>query len=198
MPALLVTRAVDTGPGGENDPNRALVAIRRRDRRARAASDVACESRSRCRRRRCQWLGDVAPVRVRKLFFSEKQENPNDPNSATKFFLTTDGEAPKPFDPQSNVPDIVVRQGDVEDWIIENRSMELHAFHIHQIHFMLLRLVRHCRQRAVSARYGQRPLLQRPDAAAIPACGFAWIFAIPTSSARSSTTATFSSTKTAE
>ena len=29
-------------------------------------------------------------------------------------------------------------QGDVEDWIIENRSTELHAFHIHQIHFLLL------------------------------------------------------------
>jgi len=26
----------------------------------------------------------------------------------------------------------------VEDWIIENRSTELHAFHIHQIHFMLV------------------------------------------------------------
>jgi FtsP/CotA-like multicopper oxidase with cupredoxin domain len=26
----------------------------------------------------------------------------------------------------------------VEDWIIENRTQELHAFHIHQIHFMLL------------------------------------------------------------
>jgi FtsP/CotA-like multicopper oxidase with cupredoxin domain len=31
-----------------------------------------------------------------------------------------------------------VKQGDVEDWIIENRSTELHAFHIHQLHFMLL------------------------------------------------------------
>jgi FtsP/CotA-like multicopper oxidase with cupredoxin domain len=36
------------------------------------------------------------------------------------------------------VPDIVVQQGDVEDWIIENRSTELHAFHIHQLHFLLL------------------------------------------------------------
>jgi FtsP/CotA-like multicopper oxidase with cupredoxin domain len=26
----------------------------------------------------------------------------------------------------------------VEDWIIENRTQELHAFHIHQLHFMLL------------------------------------------------------------
>jgi FtsP/CotA-like multicopper oxidase with cupredoxin domain len=32
----------------------------------------------------------------------------------------------------------VTQQGDVEDWIIENRSTELHAFHIHQLHFMLL------------------------------------------------------------
>ena len=31
-----------------------------------------------------------------------------------------------------------MKQGDVEDWIIENRSTELHAFHIHQVHFMLL------------------------------------------------------------
>jgi FtsP/CotA-like multicopper oxidase with cupredoxin domain len=32
-----------------------------------------------------------------------------------------------------------VHQGDVEDWIIENRSTELHAFHIHQIHFLLMK-----------------------------------------------------------
>jgi FtsP/CotA-like multicopper oxidase with cupredoxin domain len=49
-----------------------------------------------------------------------------------------EGQAPTPFDPDSSVPNITVRQGDVEDWIIENRSQELHAFHIHQIHFMLL------------------------------------------------------------
>ena len=29
------------------------------------------------------WLGDVPPVRVRKLYFSEKLQDPNDPNSAT-------------------------------------------------------------------------------------------------------------------
>jgi FtsP/CotA-like multicopper oxidase with cupredoxin domain len=36
------------------------------------------------------------------------------------------------------VPDIVAQQGTVEDWIIENRSRELHAFHIHQLHFLLM------------------------------------------------------------
>ena len=31
-----------------------------------------------------------------------------------------------------------VHQGDVEDWLIENRSRETHAFHIHQTHFLIL------------------------------------------------------------
>jgi len=39
---------------------------------------------------------------------------------------------------KSGLPNIVAEQGTVEDWIIENRSNELHAFHIHQLHFMLL------------------------------------------------------------
>jgi FtsP/CotA-like multicopper oxidase with cupredoxin domain len=135
--ALLVTRAVDTGPAGENDPNRALMAIT-------AATDAsepqaALPARAEPLPQPVRpWVGNVVPVRVGKLFFSEQPENPNDPNSPTKFFLSIDGETPKPFDPQSDVPDIVVKQGDVEDWIIENRSMELHDFHIHQLHFQLL------------------------------------------------------------
>jgi FtsP/CotA-like multicopper oxidase with cupredoxin domain len=32
---------------------------------------------------------------------------------------------------------MTVQLGDVEDWVIENRTQELHAFHIHQIHFLL-------------------------------------------------------------
>ena len=42
------------------------------------------------------------------------------------------------FDMNSEIPNIVAQQGTVEDWIIENRSRELHAFHIHQLHFLLL------------------------------------------------------------
>jgi FtsP/CotA-like multicopper oxidase with cupredoxin domain len=136
MPAQLVTRAVDTGPAGENDPNRALVAIRAMTDAPEPEASLPARSEPLPASAR-PWVGDVAPVRVRKLFFSEQQENPNDPNSPTKFFLTMDGESPKPFDPQSDVADIVVKQGDVEDWIIENRSMELHDFHIHQLHFQL-------------------------------------------------------------
>jgi FtsP/CotA-like multicopper oxidase with cupredoxin domain len=42
------------------------------------------------------------------------------------------------FNAKSGLPNIVAKQGTVEDWIIENRSNELHAFHIHQLHFMLV------------------------------------------------------------
>jgi FtsP/CotA-like multicopper oxidase with cupredoxin domain len=133
----LVTRTVDTGPAGENDPNRAIAAIESSadapEPRAKLETDPKPQAVP-----ALPWLGDVSPVRTRKLYFSEKRENPNDPNSPTLFYLTVDGQTPQLFDPKSNVPDIVVRQGDVEDWIIENRSTELHAFHIHQIHFMLL------------------------------------------------------------
>jgi FtsP/CotA-like multicopper oxidase with cupredoxin domain len=132
-----VTRTVDTGPGGENDPNRAIATIqsfgrcaepRSKARRfARAASSAGVP-----------WLGNVTPVRTRKLYFSEKLTDPNNPNSATEFYITVDGKTPALFDPQSGIPDIIVKQGTVEDWIIENRSNELHAFHIHQLHFLLL------------------------------------------------------------
>lgn len=134
---LFVTRTVDTGQGGENDPNRALVAIES------TADAVAPRSRLPAHPEplatsTLPWLGDVQPARVRRLFFSEKLEKPDDPNSATTFYITEEGHTPKPFDPMSSEPDIVVHQGDVEDWIIENRSTELHAFHIHQLHFQLV------------------------------------------------------------
>jgi len=137
LAALLVTRTVDTGQGGENDPNRALAAIVTSPDARPAASTLPSEHEP-LPPPALPWLGNVAPVRVRRLYFSEKLSNPADPNSATDYYLTVDGETPKPFDPAASEPNIVVRQGDVEDWIIENRSTELHAFHIHQLHFLLV------------------------------------------------------------
>jgi len=137
VPALFVTRTVDTGQGGENDPNRALASIVASEDAPEPQSQLPTDSKP-LPPPTLPWLGDVQPVRVRRLYFSEKLSDPNNPNSATEFYLTVDGQTPAPFDPASTTPDIEVRQGDVEDWIIENRSTELHAFHIHQLHFMLM------------------------------------------------------------
>ena len=35
-------------------------------------------------------------------------------------------------------PAIVTTTGSVEDWTVENRAGEAHAFHIHQIHFLVM------------------------------------------------------------
>jgi hypothetical protein len=37
-----------------------------------------------------------------------------------------------------NPPDIITNRGAVEDWTIANRTSEVHEFHMHQIHFLLL------------------------------------------------------------
>jgi len=83
-------------------------------------------------------LATISPVRQRELYFSEKVMDPKHPDTSTIFYITETGHTPKAFDASVLAPDIVVHQGDVEDWTIENRSQESHAFHIHQLHFLLL------------------------------------------------------------
>ncbi|HEX3846832.1 MAG TPA: multicopper oxidase domain-containing protein [Steroidobacteraceae bacterium] len=136
-PALFVTRTVDTGQGGENDPNRALATIVAASDAPEPQSKLPAFSRP-LPPPALPWLGEAKPVRTRRFYFSEKLRDPKNPNSATDFYITEEGKVPAPFDPTAAAPDIVARQGDVEDWIVENRSTELHAFHIHQLHFMLV------------------------------------------------------------
>jgi FtsP/CotA-like multicopper oxidase with cupredoxin domain len=135
--AQLITRFVNTGPAGENDPNRPLIAINTRADAPEPNSSMPKFS-SPLAAPMQPWVGNVTPTRTRKLIFSEEPVDPADPNGAMKFYLTVDGQTPTPFDPARTEPNIVAQQGDVEDWIIENRSGELHAFHIHQIHFQIV------------------------------------------------------------
>ncbi len=136
-PGLLVTRTVDTGPGGENDPNRMLARIVA-SANAPEPQSILSQSPEPLAVSTQAWLGDVQPIRVRRFYFSEKLADPNDPTSAIEFYLTPEGHEAKMFDMNETTPDVVVQQGTVEDWIIENRSSELHDFHIHQLHFLLL------------------------------------------------------------
>jgi FtsP/CotA-like multicopper oxidase with cupredoxin domain len=135
--ASFVTRKVDTGRDGENDPTRPLAqmvasaeAPEPRAKLTTTSGPAIAESEP--------WLGTVKPTRERKLYFAEKPQDPANAKSPIVYSINEDGRAPAPFDPTSKNPDITVQQGDVEDWIIENRTRELHAFHIHQTHFLLL------------------------------------------------------------
>jgi FtsP/CotA-like multicopper oxidase with cupredoxin domain len=58
-------------------------------------------------------------------------------NGPIQFYITVDGQKQKVFEANEK-PVITTKVGAVEDWTIENRALETHAFHIHQIHFLVL------------------------------------------------------------
>ncbi|MBB5330214.1 multicopper oxidase family protein [Tunturiibacter gelidoferens] len=135
--ATLLTLNVDTGPDGDNDPQRPLAAIKVSDAAKNPSLAVGAVSAPPPLHMRFQGLSEAKPVKQRKLYFSEVLTDPTDPNSPTNFFITVDGATPTLFDPD-NPPAIITTQGSVEDWTIENRALENHEFHIHQIHFLVL------------------------------------------------------------
>ena len=82
-------------------------------------------------------LARAKPIRTRRFYFSEKVLDPQHPATSTTYYITEQGAKPEAFH-FSAAPNVTVRSGDVEDWVIENRSQESHAFHIHQLHFLTL------------------------------------------------------------
>jgi FtsP/CotA-like multicopper oxidase with cupredoxin domain len=81
-------------------------------------------------------LAELHTTKVRNLFLAEATNGTNGP---TKFFLTVEGHTPAAFD-RSGSPAVTTRVGAVEDWIIANHSGDVHAFHMHHMHFLLLQV----------------------------------------------------------
>jgi FtsP/CotA-like multicopper oxidase with cupredoxin domain len=134
--ATLMTLNVDTGPDGDNDPTRPIAAINASNTASEPPLTVPYPSELPHQQRFAE-LDRELPTAHRTLYFSEVLSDPTDPNSPTNFFITVDGQTPTLFSPD-NPPAIITTQGSVEDWTIENRALENHEFHIHQIHFLLL------------------------------------------------------------
>ena len=129
--ASLVTLAINTGPDGDNDPQRTIATIQT----VSGATASSNEQRlpvdtSGAWRQRFAGLANATVDTMRTLYFSENPQQ-------SQFFITVDGVTPVVFDP-NNPPAIVTTQGSIEDWTIQNRSLENHEFHIHQIHFLVL------------------------------------------------------------
>ena len=135
--ASFVTRKVDTGRDGENDPSRPLAKIVTSPDSPEPRATLSTVTEPRIQPDQT-WLGNAKPVRERKVYFWEKPQDPSDRKSPIVYAITEDGREPEPFDPGASVPDITAELGTVEDWVIENRTQEIHAFHIHQLHFLLL------------------------------------------------------------
>jgi len=127
----LSTYGFNTGPIGDPMPGTRLANIvigptvaDARSKRAAPTSTAA---------QRFSGLASVTPNTTRSLYFSESNEGTNGP---AQFFITVNGQVQKVYDP-SNPPAIITRIGNVEDWTISNQTGEPHAFHIHQLHFLV-------------------------------------------------------------
>ncbi len=141
--ATFLTLDVDTGPGGDIDPQRPLATIVKSNASvAIVTPQLKMPARSGVRpSQRFDGLADAKVTATRALFFSEVIFYPPDTDwggeGQAQFFITVQGQLPVVFNPD-NPPAITTTQGSVEDWTIQNQTSEVHEFHIHQIHFLLL------------------------------------------------------------
>ena len=129
--AQIVTQRYDTGPAGESMPYRVLANIEWTGEPARPTWPAPISNLF-------SSLESLKPTRERKLYFSETHQDPGNYLSPATYMITVEGQEARPFDMQWKKPNIVARQGTVEDWTIENRAPEAHNFHIHQLHFQVL------------------------------------------------------------
>lgn len=129
--AQFVTKYINTGPLGDQDPYRALSNIKLANNCKESDDDTlpAYRAEEPAPHQLFNGLKSETVSVTRRLYFSE---NPD----TNQFFITVDGKTPQVFD-NNNPPSITTHQGSVERWIIENRAEENHEFHIHQIHFLV-------------------------------------------------------------
>jgi FtsP/CotA-like multicopper oxidase with cupredoxin domain len=138
--AILVNLGFDTGPVGNPNPFGVLGDIvssadaGKRGFKVPPKHHLPAAKMPPRLKQRFAGVANAKPTATRSLYFSEATEGSNGP---TNYFLTVAGQTPRVFDP-SLPPAIVTNVGAIEDWTIENHSSEEHAFHIHQIHFLVM------------------------------------------------------------
>ncbi|HEX4078730.1 MAG TPA: multicopper oxidase domain-containing protein [Rhizomicrobium sp.] len=135
--ALLMTKRIDTGPGGDIDTRRPLAKIQlTNDMREIPKSILPLAGH--VSGDRFAGVDDSMVTAHRHLYFSEITGTGKVvPGGGSIFYITVVGQNPVVYYPDEP-PAITTTQGAVEDWTIENRAHEVHEFHMHQIHFQLL------------------------------------------------------------
>ena len=133
--AQLVNAGFDTGPVGNANTFQILADVQTTSSSAARQPAVAAAPAPSlpAETPRFAGLASIKANTQRYLYFSEAALGTNPP---VNFFLTVNGKQPKLFT-MNEPPAIVTKVGQVEDWTIENRTSEEHAFHMHQIHFLV-------------------------------------------------------------
>ncbi|HTT85322.1 MAG TPA: multicopper oxidase domain-containing protein [Rhizomicrobium sp.] len=136
--AQFSTLGIDTGPLGDSLPARPISDIELTSNPLELPVGHASQPAN---PQRFAGLDKIKPSITRHLYFSETFTHLRRGNSrgaaGVNFFITVKGQQPTAYDP-NNPPAITTTRGAVEDWVIQNRAPEVHEFHIHQIHFLLL------------------------------------------------------------
>jgi FtsP/CotA-like multicopper oxidase with cupredoxin domain len=131
--ATFVTAGFNTGPVGNANNAQVLADIQPTATASQSAIVVPSAPALRVTQR-FSGLATIKPTATRSLYFSEAALGTNPP---VNFFITVAGQQPKLFN-ANEPPAIVTNTGAVEDWTIENHTSEEHAFHMHQIHFLVM------------------------------------------------------------
>jgi FtsP/CotA-like multicopper oxidase with cupredoxin domain len=132
--AQLVTLGIDGGPAADSNPARPLANIAATTAPLHLAKTAAPNGGA--RKMRFDDLANAPVTTHRDLYFSEYFHAFGHDTEKVDFFITVDGQQEVLFDP-NNPPAITTTRGAVEEWRIENRTQELHEFHMHQIHFLV-------------------------------------------------------------
>lgn len=130
--ATFFTDTYDTGPTGNLDVSSNLATIQTSG--ATSSSHMPESTPPSAEGLKFRDFAVQPATTQRKLYFSEEFGGTNGP---IQFYITVDGQKQKVFDPNEQ-PVISTKVGAIEDWTIENRALETHAFHMHQIHFRVL------------------------------------------------------------
>jgi FtsP/CotA-like multicopper oxidase with cupredoxin domain len=155
QPAQLITQLINTGPLGDEDPQRPLINMELatssgEDESSSDTDDTIPESTGQASSSSYQMFGGIqgqTPAITRTIYFAEEQDgNAFYINAATCVTSAgaqcatqvTNGVPIDTVFDNNNPPSIITTQGTVEQWNIQNRAQENHEFHQHQIHFLVL------------------------------------------------------------
>ncbi|HEY3971394.1 MAG TPA: multicopper oxidase domain-containing protein [Candidatus Sulfotelmatobacter sp.] len=134
--AVFFTNVYDTGPTGNLDLSQKLANIETSSSAVEVSHMPKASAPASADESKFLTLATQPATVQRKLYFSEEFGGTNGP---IQFYITVDGQKQKVFEP-NEAPVITTKVGAIEDWTIENRALETHAFHIHQIHFRVLEI----------------------------------------------------------
>jgi suppressor of ftsI len=121
--AAFRTTCVDTGPAGDPNPSQILATVNSSGKMATLPSIPTPGPTAPAQGTYEETVG--APAQQRTVTFTEN-------DAGTEFYLNGQQYS------ATGAPMFTVSSGTIEEWTLQNATLEVHAFHSHQVHFIVL------------------------------------------------------------